>query len=98
MTAINTGLLDAAVSEITTYLDARNVTHVALANLKEETRTIIGWGVQYAGKGIVLHRGGAWVTITDDGEVISSDPVARLYVHCIYYPEVYMPAPSSASR
>lgn len=46
MTATNTGLLDAAVSEITTYLDAWNVTHVALANLKEETRTIIGWGVE----------------------------------------------------
>lgn len=57
-----------------------------------------GWGVQYSEEGIVLHRGGAWVTITDDGEVISMDPMARLYVHCIYYPEVYAPAPSSASR
>lgn len=35
------------------------------------------------------------VTITDDGEVISSDPMARLYVHCIYYPEIYTPAPPS---
>lgn len=54
-----------------------------------------GWGVQYAEEGIVLRRGGARVTITDDGEVISSDPMARLYVHCIYYPEIYTPATPS---
>lgn len=54
-----------------------------------------GWGVQYAEEGVVLRRGGSRVTITDDGEVISSDPMARLYVRCIYYPEIYTPAPPS---
>ncbi len=38
------------------------------------------------------------VTITDDGEVISSDPIARLYVHCIYYPEIYGVATETPSR
>ena len=70
----------------------RRATNV-VARLTEE-----GWGVQYSGEGIVLRRGGVRVLITDDGEVISSDPMARLYVHCIYYLEIYAPAPSSASR
>lgn len=70
----------------------RRATNV-VARLTEE-----GWGVQYAEEGIVLRRGGAWVTITDDGEVISSDPIARLYVHCIYYPEIYGVATETASR
>ena len=73
--------------------DLRRRATAAVARLTEE-----GWGVQYSEEGTVLRCGGAWVTITDDGEVISSDPMARLYVHCIYYPEVYAPAPSSASR
>lgn len=55
-----------------------------------------GWSVQYAEEGIILRGGaGAPVFITDDGEVISSDPMARLYVHCIYYPEIYAPRPPS---
>lgn len=57
-----------------------------------------GWSVKYVEEGIVLHRGGARVTITDDGEVISSDPIARLYVHCIYYPEIYGVATETPSR
>ena len=57
-----------------------------------------GWGVQYAEEGIVLRRDGARVIITDDGEVISSDPMARLYVHCIYYPEVYGVATETSSH
>lgn len=57
-----------------------------------------GWGVQYSEEGIILRGGGAWVTITDDGEVISSDPIARLYVHCIYYPEVYGVATKTSSH
>lgn len=56
----------------------------AVARLTEE-----GWRAQYAEDGIILRHSGALVTITDAGEVISSDPIARLYVHCIYYPEVY---------
>lgn len=64
-----------------------------VARLAEE-----GWRVQYAKEGIILRRGGAAVLITDDGEVISSDPIARLYVHCAYYPEIYAPAPSSTSH
>lgn len=52
-----------------------------------------GWRVQYTEERIILRGGGAVVTITDDGEVISSDPIARLYVHCIYSPEIYAPAP-----
>lgn len=67
----------------------RRATNV-VARLTEE-----GWTVQYAEEGIVLRRGGARVTITDDGEVISSDPMARLYVHCAYYPELYTPTTSS---
>lgn len=73
--------------------DRRRRATATVARLTEE-----GWSVQYAEEGIVLHRGGAWVTVTDDGEVISSDPIARLYVHCIYHPEIYAPTPSSASR
>lgn len=73
--------------------DRRRRATATVARLTEE-----GWSVQYSEEGIVLRRGGAWATITDDGEVISSDPVARLYVHCICYPEIYAPAPSSASR
>lgn len=42
--------------------------------------------------------GGGRVTITDDGEVISSDPIACLYVHCIYYPEIYGVATETPSR
>ena len=61
-----------------------------VARLTEE-----GWDVQSAEEGIVLRRGWTRVTITDDGEVISSDPMARLYVHCIYCPEIYTPAPPS---
>lgn len=71
--------------------DRRRRATALVARLTEE-----GWGVQYAEEGIVLRRGWARVTITDDGEVISSDPIARLYVHCIYYPEIYTPAQSSA--
>lgn len=70
--------------------DRRRRATDVVARLTEE-----GWNVQYAEEGIVLRRGGAWVTITDDGEVISSDPMARLYVHCTYYPEIYTPAPAS---
>lgn len=64
--------------------DMRSRATAVVARLAEE-----GWGVQYAEEGIVLRRGGARVLITDDGAVISSDPMARLYVHCIYYPEIY---------
>lgn len=67
----------------------RRATNV-VARLTEE-----GWSVQYAEEGIVLRRGVALVTITDDGEVISSDPMVRLYVHRTYYPEIYTPAPPS---
>lgn len=70
--------------------DRRRRATDVVARLTEE-----GWGVQYAEEGIVLRHAGARVTITDDGEVISSDPMARLYVHCIYYPEIYALAPSS---
>lgn len=73
--------------------DLRRRATATVARLAEE-----GWGVQYSEEGIVLRGAGAIVIITDDGEVISSDPIARLYVHCIYYPEIYAPAPSSASR
>lgn len=73
--------------------DLRRRATATVARLAEE-----GWGVQYSEEGIVLRRDGAWVTITDDGEVISSDPMARLYAHCIYYPEIYTPAPPPASR
>jgi hypothetical protein len=38
----------------------------------------------------------AYPTASDAGEVISSDPIARLYVHCIYYPGIYTPAPPAA--
>lgn len=67
----------------------RRATNVVTRLTKE------GWRIQYAEEGLVLRGGGAWVTITDDGDVISSDPVARLYVHCIYYPEIYASAPPS---
>ena len=70
--------------------DRRRRATAVVARLTEE-----GWSVQYAEEGIILRRGGARVTITDDGEVISSDPIARLYVHCIYYPEIYAPSTSS---
>lgn len=70
--------------------DRRRRATATVARLTEE-----GWGVQYSEEGIVLRRGGATVIITDDGEVISSDPIARLYVHCIYYPEIYTPTPPS---
>jgi hypothetical protein len=73
--------------------DRRRRATDVVARLTEE-----GWGVQYAEEGLVLRRGGAWVTITDDGEVISSDPMARLYVHCIYYPEIYGVATETPSR
>lgn len=73
--------------------DLRRRATATVARLTEE-----GWGVQYAEEGIVLHCGGEWVTITDGGEVISSDPMARLYVHCIYYPEIYGVAAEAASR
>lgn len=81
----------------------REAAAIALPREERVVRTVArlaeeGWGVQYSEEGIVLRRGGARVTITDDGEVISSDPMARLYVHCICYPEIYAPAPSSASR
>ena len=57
-----------------------------------------GWRVQYTEEGIVLRGGcGAAVVITDDGEVISVDPIARLYVHCIYYPEIYGVSMEAAS-
>lgn len=68
--------------------DLRRRATATVARLTQE-----GWSVQHAEEGIVLRRGGAWATITDDGEVISSDPIARLYVHCIYSPEIYTPAP-----
>lgn len=64
--------------------DRRRRSTDTVARLTEE-----GWGVQYNEEGIVLRGAGARVLITDDGEVISSDPIARLYVHCIYYPEIY---------
>lgn len=64
-----------------------------VARLTEE-----GWRVQYAKEGIILRYGGALVTITDDGEIISSDPIARLHVHCIYYPEIYGLSDETASR
>lgn len=70
--------------------DRRRRATATVARLTEE-----GWGVQYPEEGIVLRRGWATVIITDDGEVISSDPIARLYVHCIYYPEIYTPTPPS---
>lgn len=73
--------------------DRRRRATATVARLTEE-----GWGVQYSEEGIVLHRGREWATITDGGEVISSDPMARLYIHCIYYPETYTSAPSSASH
>lgn len=68
----------------------RRATNV-VARLTEE-----GWDVQSAEEGNVLRRGWTRVTITDDGEVISSDPIARLYVHCAYYTEIYTPAPLSS--
>mgnify|MGYP000959481604 CR=1 FL=1 len=71
--------------------DRRRRAADVVARLTEE-----GWGVQYTEEGVVLRRGGAPVTITDNGEVVSSDPMARLYVHCIYYPEIYAPVLSSA--
>ncbi|MBF1307912.1 MAG: hypothetical protein HXN00_00490 [Porphyromonadaceae bacterium] len=37
----------------------------------------------------ILRGGHAVVTITPDGEVISDDPMARLYVHAVYAPEDY---------
>lgn len=70
--------------------DRRRRATDVVARLTEE-----GWNVQYAEEGIVLRRGVTRVTITDDGEVISSDPMARLYVHCTYYPEIYTPTPPS---
>lgn len=73
--------------------DRRRRATAVVKRLTEE-----GWRVQYNEEGIVLRSAGAIVAITDDGEVISSDPIARLYVHCIYYPEIYTPAPSSTSR
>lgn len=73
--------------------DKRRRATETVARLTEE-----GWGVQYADEGIVLRQGGGRVTITDDGEVISSDPIARLYVHCIYYPEIYGVATETPSR
>lgn len=48
-----------------------------------------GWRVQYAPDGVVLRGWGASVTITDAGDVISSDPIARLRVHAAYAPEEY---------
>lgn len=73
--------------------DRRRRSTDTVARLTEE-----GWGVQYNEEGIVLRGAGAAVLITDDGEVISSDPVARLYVHCIYCPEIYGVATEAASR
>lgn len=37
----------------------------------------------------ILRGGRAAVTIMPDGEVISDDPMARLYVHAVYAPEDY---------
>lgn len=73
--------------------DRRRRSTDTVAILTEE-----GWGVQYTEEGIVLRRGGARVLITDDGAVISSDPIARLHVHCIYYPEIYGVATETPSR
>jgi hypothetical protein len=70
--------------------DRRRRATDVVARLTEE-----GWGAQYAEEGIILRSAGARVTITDDGEVTSSDPIARLYVYCIYYPEIYALAPPS---
>lgn len=57
-----------------------------------------GWRVQYAPEGVILRAGGgATVVITDEGEVTSSDPIARLYVHCIYSPETYGLSPDSVA-
>lgn len=83
MTATNTDLLDAAVSEITTYLDAWGVTHVALANLKEETRTIIGWGVEAL---LVIHEDGTvWAYCRDDsdGYVGPAAGSSERIAHCL---------------
>jgi hypothetical protein len=71
--------------------DRRRRTAEAVARLTEE-----GWSAKYTEEGVVLRRDWSWVTITDDGEMFSSDPMARLYVHCIYYPEIYTPKPPSA--
>lgn len=71
----------------------RSRTSATVARLTGE-----GWRVQYAEEGIVLRGGGGAVVITDDGDVISSDPIARLYVHCIYYPEIYGVEAETVSR
>ena len=72
----------------------REATAVALPRTVRMTRTVSqltgeGYRVQYAPEGVVLRGHGAIVLITDDGEVISSDPIARLHVHATYAPEEY---------
>lgn len=57
------------------------------------------WGVTRSDvDGIILRYNGALATITDAGEVISSDPIARLDAHCTYYPEIYGLHDEAASR
>ena len=57
-----------------------------------------GWRTRYTEDGIVIGHGWSAVVITDDGAVISSDPVARLHAHSIYYPEVYAAPTMAGSR
>ena len=47
------------------------------------------WTHEQDGDTHILRGGHAAVTITPDGEVISDDPMARLYVHAMYSPEDY---------
>lgn len=47
------------------------------------------WTHEQDGDTHILRGGHATVTITPDGEVISDDPMARLYVHAGYSPEDY---------
>lgn len=72
----------------------REAAAIARAHKERTTHTVSrlakeGWRVQYTPEGVILRGYGATVIITDDGEVVSSDPIARLHVHAMYAPEEY---------
>lgn len=72
----------------------RDADAIALPHEERVVRTVArlaeeGWTHEQDGDTHILRSGHATVTIAPDGEVISDDPMARLYVHAGYAPEDY---------